>query len=536
MSSYTATVGAYSLDPVDVSVRLDASQAPHVTANLRVKRPTVTAAYEALDPRNANRVVLTRDGRAFDLSVRERFITLEDTVDLVLASDEAILMSHKAGADDRHPRTLEGSLRDIVDYVLDEVIPGTSLETTPTNDADLTAYWQLTNLMTNPSVANTDTGYTAGTNADLAERSTAYGHVGDSSLRWTADASGEATLHCRSFPVSENRSYVMRTWITTVAGRSVRMLARFRDPDGEIIQDIYNDPITATGQPTFDAVSQIVTAPEGASNLSFNVLFTATAGGQACYADAFMLYEGDELVDFFMGSSSTTGYTNSWADTAHASTSTRVPTTERDPESTVWRAGVSAMEFLLPLFQAAGLRLVCDEDRKWTLRDEDYTASGSLSAVYGANLRSGSERISLDSGLYMDARLTKYRWDRNGKDYTQEDYYELTDPPQVVGYLEIDAPYPGPGRSEYAVRRAQTRGREVEIVVKTDMDTSAEQHVNVTLQDMVLQIGTAQTVDFRWAQTVDEMRILTRTREIPPGSVETLTGTVDDLSGTVDDL
>lgn len=536
--TYTVTVGGVELDPTEVEINFDASGAPHVTAPIRVKRPT-GAVYSALDPRTAPRVVLTRDGRTCDLSVRDRFVALADVVELQLASDEAILMSYKAGVDDRTPRALEGSLRDVIDYVLDTVIPGAELEASPAHDVDVTAYWELSNLLINPSIANSTTGWGAGTGTSAIDFSTAVGgFAGPSCIRWTADSTGISRVSSTSISVSGGQDYSASAYVLAAAssdGDEVRLGVRFYDEEWEPIATHLGDAVTVNTSGWQRVKVLGVTAPEAAAAARIFGENVAGTSGRNTYLDAGMFYEGIEEVEYFDGSNTPTGYTTEWTEATHLSPSVRIPITPRDPESTVWRAGVSALEFLHPLFQAAGLRLVCDEQRRWTLRDEDYKADGSVSAVYAQNLREGSERISLDAGLYFDARLTRYRWTRNGRDYVQDDYYELNDPPQVVDFVEIEAPYPGPGRSEYAVRRAQSRGREVDITVATDMSVSAEQNVNVTLQDGVAQIGVAQTVQFIWSRTVDEMRIRTRTREVPAGSIDAADGTINAAIGTIND-
>ncbi len=101
-----------------------------------------------------------------------------------------------------------------------------------------------------------------------------------------------------------------------------------------------------------------------------------------------MWHEGREVVPYFDGATAAgSGYTYEWQDAAHASASSRLPVTERAPELFEWRAGVSAIDFLAPLVQANGFRLVCDEQRRWTLRGVNYIAPGSAVALrYGVNI------------------------------------------------------------------------------------------------------------------------------------------------------
>lgn len=514
------------LSPTRGSVTLDADNVPHVTAQLTlaVEDPLL---LNVLDPRAGRRVEITavRDGgtpRVFDLGIRT--VTPDraaGTVEVEAASDEAILTDVAVLDDDKTPRALESSLRAVVDYVLGKI--DAALEP-GTVDADVTAYWPLTNLMTNPSVANTGSGYTAGTNTSSAVRNTDYGWVGSSSIRWASAASGVAFLHCRSFPVEAGQSYVMSTMILTTAGRQVRMVARWRDPDGNIISDNYGPETAAAGTSEFVRVSHIAVAPEGASNLSFNVALAATASGQACYADGFMLYEGDELVDYFDGSTVPDGYLTVWDDTPHASTSRRIPLLERDPESTTWSAGASGMEFLHTLLSAGGLRLVCDEQRRWTLRDADYRAEGNLSYRYGINITAADEKLSRDDETWFDAAVYDYTWTtpRDGREHRRTDAFALVDPPTKVLRVELrDTPFPGPGRAEHIVRRAQGKGREVTVSGIPSWRERTDQPITVTLDGTPIQTGIAAKVVFDL--DTDEVTVTSRTSDTP-ASAWTLLG------------
>lgn len=184
-------------------------------------------------------------------------------------------------------------------------------------------------------------------------------------------------------------------------------------------------------------------------------------------------------------------------------------------DALLWKAGRSALDFLRPLVQALGLRLVCDEQRVWTLRNESYTGHGDMFAItYGDNLIDGEDTIDRDAALWFDARVTRYTWtDSAGTRHERVDSYALNTPYTRATLLEVDAPYPGVGRSEYAVRRAQQRGREIAATTIADWNIRAEQPALFIFPDAPIQFGALQTIEYDLA--TDEMTVTARTIDTP---------------------
>lgn len=185
---------------------------------------------------------------------------------------------------------------------------------------------------------------------------------------------------------------------------------------------------------------------------------------------------------------------------------------EAAEEARIWKAGVSAWDFLKPLVQAAGLRLVCDGERQWTLRAEDYLAGGMLNIQYGVNLRGGEDLIDRDSLAWYDAAIAIYRWtDGAGDRQERVDSYSETGSYTLARVFEFDAPYPGPGFAEYAVRRARGRGREISFTMRADWTATAEQTVFAMLNDTPYQVGAVQSLSFDLSR--DQMSGMSRTLE-----------------------
>lgn len=170
---------------------------------------------------------------------------------------------------------------------------------------------------------------------------------------------------------------------------------------------------------------------------------------------------------------------------------------EAAEEAKIWKAGDSAEEFLRPIVQASGLRLVCDEQRRWTLRDEEYAAPGMLNVRHGINLMDGEDSIDRESGIWFDAAIARYRWrDIAGDQQEAVDSYAESSSYTRAQLFDFDTPYPGPGFAEYAVRRARGRGREVTFTIETDWNAQAEQTVFAVLDDMPFQVGSTQSITF----------------------------------------
>lgn len=308
------------------TITLDATSAPHVTADITVTLDSDT--LELLDPRDSPRVRIVADSRVFDLGVRSRPVSQSDaTVRVSLASDEALLGDYAPLADDATPLTHVASLRDVVDYVLDEAL-GAALEATPAIDYDFTG----------------------------------------------------------------------------------------------------------------------------------------------------------------------TGYNN---------------------DAFTWKAGQSGLAFLQPLVQAAGFRLVCDETRAWTLRDEEYVLTPTIAIRYGVNMNAGSDVIDRDAGLWCDACVVRYRWTTAAGEALEEiDAFALSTPYTLLRLIERDTPYPGAGFAAYVVRRAQFRGREVEATRGADWTARAEQYVSIVLDGAPTQTGVVESIEYDIAG--DRMTVRSRTVDTPP--------------------
>jgi len=561
------------------TISLNAGRSPHVQASITVASPeswgssseiglfpgfdvfpgsdvfpgigaSVDESSAAPDPRLGARIRVEVDGeypsfsrhREFDLALRSRTIDqASGEVDLDLTSDEALLDDIAPAVDDPTPLAHQDSLVDIVDYVLGKVIPGAALEPGP--DVPVPALAASTNLIRNPRVGLgiTDWFQTGGTVMGTTRYTTGGPSGAPTYIGYQAPSVGttnaQVFLDQQVISTTPGRLYVLSAYVRAYGARQVSLTAQLFDEAGNTLGFAGGNRVTPAG-----SWVRISTSFYGGSRIrpALNAI-GGLAGSEFWDVTGWRLSEstGDPVADalYFDGDTTDTAlYRYAFQDDAHASLSQRTVVIDAaTPDALTWRTGQTALDFLMPLVQRFGFRLVCDETRTWTLRDENYTAPGQVTFRHAVNLTDGRDTISLDSGLWFDAALRRYRWKTpEGVERERVDYYSASASPIKVDTREIEAAYPGPGRAQYAVRRAQGRGREVAAASVADWSAQAEQSGEVLFIDAPKQVGNTQSVVFDLSN--DEMTVTLRTLELAIGSVDRLTGTVNALTGTVNDL
>ena len=513
-----AEVAGVPLDVKGGRITLDAGQAPHVEGTLTIGIPDA-GTLDLLDPRVTPRVQVTCVGRVFDLGIRDRDAGQGDAeVVLTLASDEALLADYAPLAD----LDLIGIAGDL-GAVLERVILEATGDTVAVGGAtaDVSPYWAVTNMIPNPSIEVDASNWIAGTGASALTRiamASPPAPSGTYALRWTAAAGisnvipGNAT---NNYPVTPGKWYVFSAYIASNVARFAQPVIQWWTSNGTVLASQVQGSTISTTPAEFRRVTVVAQAPPGATHGLPYVLTNGNVAGNLHFIDNAMFYEGFDVVPYFDGTTPDDDhYTYDWAGTPHASASSRTPyPIERARDAVIWKAGQTGLEFIVNLAQAVGLRPVCDEQRAWTLRDETYTAPGAISVRYGVNLIDGTDVISRDQRVWFDAAARVYRWrDRDGIEHEQVDTYALTDPYTLMSTIEINAAYPGPGRAEYAVRRAQNRGREVTATAVADWDAACEQQITVTIPGAPTQYGKVQSVQFSLDD--NEMTVNTSTTDI----------------------
>lgn len=466
----TVTVAGHPAVPLRGSrVALDETTS-YAIADLTL--PLINEAdIEDIDPRDGVRTVITSsiDGgtpRVFDLGIRSRTVDhAAKTIRVEAASDEALLGDYAPLVDDLTPLDHQDSLRDVIDYVLDVVIPGTSLEATPSDDA-LVTLLDVDNLVENPSVEVNTTGWqfwknsASGTDARVSGTTPEGDYFYRCSFTSTAAGPQAGAFYTIDRGVKEGTSYSAGAWVRTNFAQTMKLRFEWKEEDGTTISAASGPDVAIPA----DTWVRITIVDQVAPPLA--VKGVATIYG----APSGVTWNNGKRLDV---------------------DGLRIGPTASEPLN--WRAGVSAWDFLLNLTAAAHLRLFCDELRAWRLVPQGYTVPGVVSAT-PATAKSGTDTIDREGDLWADGVLARWRWD--GPDGTTHEMTDTAGTPGKVQVLEFRQPYPGPGAAAFRLKRLQGQGRTQESVAFTDYAATPGMEARQTLPGTLDQIGRLQSVEF----------------------------------------
>ncbi|QDZ14759.1 hypothetical protein [Humibacter ginsenosidimutans] len=543
----SAVVGDIALDVKAGSVTLDEAWAPYAKSDLTIALPNA-ATLTALDPRGDARVTISaarstlsggafvaQSSRTFNLSVRSLSIDHnEDTVELTLASDEALLQSYGliSTTPDTSALAHQTSVRSIVNEVLLAKI-GASLAAGDA-DADFTTTTALTNMMTDPATTFITSlqGYAAvNCTVDKADTSwfVAGTHSGNLYNPTTADSYLKLDPNTAALQngVQAGKTYTLSGWgnvkvkcTGTSQGareRTITIFVTAASLGGTVEYHSAQLPNTVN---TPTQVGVTFTVPADATAVIGRAYLGNTIG-QVRW-NAFLLVEGDGLetdgvtpLAYWDGASAATAfYTYTWTGNANASTSTRTPLVSRDPSALTWQPGDDAWDFIGPVLTQAHLRLFCDEQRVWRLVDNTYSLDGRVTVATGFNAYSASDTISLDAvasdgtPLWCDAVVVKYTWtDSTGAQQTAYDA-AAEDSAQKTMLVQYTRPYPGPGAAAYILSRVQGQGRTLDLTAAVDYSATPGMEASATLPGTTDQTGYASSVS--WDFSADTMTVGTR--------------------------
>lgn len=174
----------------------------------------------------------------------------------------------------------------------------------------------------------------------------------------------------------------------------------------------------------------------------------------------------------------------------------------RDPDALKREPGERAWDFLDSLVQSAGLRLFCDEQRRWYLVDPaGYSVPGSLRISEGTNATAASDTIDLSAGDrgitgYAETIVVRYRW--TDADKVQQVAYDAAGENHGVGRLiDVNRPFPGFGAAQAAYRKARGKGRTLALEALTDLAATPGKTLVATLPGAPVQAGVVSSVEFR---------------------------------------
>ncbi|RZU64610.1 hypothetical protein EV379_0913 [Microterricola gilva] len=525
---YAATllVGAgHALSPRGGRVTMDEGWSPHVQAELTIPIPAQTV-QELIDPRQPRRVKIScaanytpAQSRVFDLGLRDRQIDHEaGEMTLSLASDEALLQDDVwlATAPNTAALAYQSSLRSIINNVVLSRIgaalqPGaadssfyvltdsTNLFTNPTAQIDTTDTTSqgLTNLVRQTGVVPGSHGTGFRLNGAAATGDSAMMIGGDSGALRNGMQAGKTYTVSGIFMISAAMA-------GTAVAQARRIVAYTRVGSGSYVTTSSAQAPNAAGN---TRLSVTFTVPPGATE-AFVRFYHGHASTASCYWIDLRLSEGTETAYFDGDTADTADYGYNWTGAAGKSTATRTALVDRSPELLNWKPGESAWDFVQPLFQAAALRLFCDEARKWWLVDGSYIASGQTQLSTAKNLTKAVDQISRDDDDWFDAALFIYRWrDSTGAAQEAIDWYAEPGRSRVRTFI-LERAYPGPGAARYAVKRAAGRGRTLDVSAVSQYAVKPTQPVTVTLPATPIQTGVVASV--AWDLATDEMAVKTR--------------------------
>lgn len=527
--------GDLDLLPASVRLTLDETAAPYVKGTVEVPY-TAEVQLAAIDPRDGHRMTIDIDhdwvepapasqSRSFDLFVTGRRINhRRGVMTLSVTSDESILLLRGATTASFISASLGYMLRTVVNAVLNLVAYPAVLEAGAA-DADITVTTDVTNQLVNPSFENASAtfGTTVGTGASSRTLGTSSPtpQVGTNWLRFTA-ASGAAEIRMAPdgadgwYPAVPLEEYVFTFYLRSSTARSVNARLRFYSGAGSGILATTDGAVVTSSTSAWTRYTVTAIAPAGTAYLGAWVITAGNAAGNQHYIDGAMLTPGGSTIwPFFSGATAADAYYSyAWAGTANASASQRTRLDDRDSDSLLLLPGTFAWDFIYSLVSAAGLRLFCDEQRRWYLVDPaSYAVAGTI-AIGSADVGNidGDDIVDLEDGDYADTIVARYRW-------ISPSTGELTERVDVAGSGEVrtlvydfDTPYPGPGAAAAIVTRTLERGRQLNNTATLDldatpaMDATVVNDAGVELADVI----SAVTFHFTGDGASHEMDVRTR--------------------------
>lgn len=369
--------------------------------------------------------------------------------------------------------------------------------------ADLTAHWSVNNEVTNPRAVNDAADWRQGIGATAVTRQVMTAPlppIGTTAIR-VACAAGGANLvvNQAAIRVTPGRRYFWSFWIATgtTSARTVQAAIQWWTANSTKLMS----STISTAQPmTVGAFQRVVVSavpPPGAESAIPYVRVNGTAAGEFHYVTMAQWSEVSEDIPYFDGDTpADPGYVYTWSGLPHDSVSTRNAIIERQPELFEWRPGVTAWDFLAPLLAASGLRLFCDEKRRWFLvNPATYEVSGRLSVRPGTTV-TGEDSIDADTGAGgFSGVVVNYNW----RDPATGENMTAVDAAGAAGrikVLDFDTPYPGPGVADAHLRKLSGQGRVQTVTVGIDLTTQPGQEISISLPGTNDQVGRVSRVQW----------------------------------------
>lgn len=151
----------------------------------------------------------------------------------------------------------------------------------------------------------------------------------------------------------------------------------------------------------------------------------------------------------------------------------------------------TAWDFLETITTAAGLKIYCDEQRRWYLVDP-AAVSGTLELNDQDNITSFTKEISRDE-LWFNQAVIQYETISDGVIW--DNYYASgTGPIRTLFQKKTNIEYPGSGAAQSLVERSLTRGETYKIEAIANFDARPRQTLTVDITDEPVKIGVVQSI------------------------------------------
>lgn len=198
-----------------------------------------------------------------------------------------------------------------------------------------------------------------------------------------------------------------------------------------------------------------------------------------------------------------------------------------------WRAGQNAWDFLEPLTASAGLRLFCDEQRRWHLiNPAQYAVPGRFSARPDNTVEGTDTMDERDEETGITGVVVRFEWtDAAGVDRTRDDFAGVAG---KVKLLEYNRPYLR-GVAAAHLKKVQGQNRTQDVTCAIDLSTRPGQEVQIDLPSTEPQLGTLTKVNFELTTGLMSLQSA-GLKETPVGAIDLLDGSIDSLTGIIDSL
>lgn len=502
------------------TVTLDENYSPYVSSSITVPL-TSPDLGELINPLADQRVTVTVSDesleflppRVFDLGIRDRTVDhAQQTITIEAASDEAKLHDtcRLATTSDRSARAYETSLRGIVNWALAKI--GATLEPGGP-DLDMTPTWDQTNLILYPrATTNWVTTFRdggAGTGPELAASGAVFeGAPIVNRVRTviTTPAPGEVNLRYGFSPatnarITEGRIYTASAWLyqTSGATKSGRIWLGFKTDQDKTVRSYLATIPLPNNMSTKITVTGLAPANAVGAAIEFGIE-NGIPSGQLAVAVP-VLAEGVENDRWYDGDRpDEASYVYDYSPDA-GTPSTRVALNPRDPEMFSWDPGESLFDFLRPFLESSGLRLYCDEARRWWLVEPVETDWTELVEAYATgaggysgtgNAIAGTDVISRERDDWATGVVVRYTWrTANGDRKTK---YDAAGTPGKVITIERDTAYPGPGAAAAILAAMSKRGRTQSATITRGFQASPGYASRVSLPGTDTQDGRVRRV------------------------------------------